>query len=126
MKINPSEADIQASFIVWFNLFKPTLADSIFHVPNGGSRFKVKNKRGEWYCPEGNKLKKMGAKSGVADIFLMVPNRQFHGLWLEFKSEKGKQSPEQKEFEKTALSRGYQYKIAKSLDDAIKIVTEYV
>ena len=38
----------------------------------------------------------MGVKAGVSDLFLAYPNPNFHGLWIELKSEKGKKSPEQK------------------------------
>jgi hypothetical protein len=46
-----------------------------FHIPNGGSRNKA----------EAGKLKAMGVKAGVPDIFLPVARGPYHGLFVELK-----------------------------------------
>jgi hypothetical protein len=112
----PTEAQIQTSFFDWINMFCKELRPFIFHVPNGGYR-----------CMKtAISLKKQGVLPGVADVFLMIPNSERHGLWIEFKRDKSAQSSEQKEFEEHALSQGYEYKIARSIDNAIRIVEEYL
>jgi hypothetical protein len=62
---------------------QPILDEYLIHIPNGGYRHPL----------EALKLKKMGVKAGVSDLFLAYPNPNYHGLWIELKSEKGKISP---------------------------------
>lgn len=71
-------------------------------------------------------MKREGVMRGVADLFLMHASKDFHGLYIEIKTPKGKQSPEQKAFEHSALLEGYEYKIARSLDEFIAIVKNYL
>jgi hypothetical protein len=124
--MNHKEDAIQSSFIVWFNLQYPKLSRFLFHIPNGEIRPRRQNKKGQWYCPSGARLKRLGAKRGVADIFIMIASKACHGLYIEFKSDIGKQSPEQKYFQETCELSGYKYGIAKSLEEAMDIVNSYV
>jgi hypothetical protein len=71
------------------------------------------------------KLKSMGVKAGIADFFVMHAAHGYHGLWLEFKYGKGKQSEPQLAFEEMCKMKGYLYKLPYSAEEAIKIVTEY-
>lgn len=48
----------------------------LIHIPNGGFR----DKR------EAAKLKAMGAKTGVSDLFLAKPFGRYAGLWVELKN----------------------------------------
>jgi len=47
----------------------------LFAIPNGGSRHKA----------EAGKLKAMGVKAGVSDIFLPVTKSGCSGMWIELK-----------------------------------------
>jgi len=58
------------------------------------------------------------AMNGVPDIIL-IKDGQFIGL--EVKQEKGKQSEDQKIFEKRCHDAGAKYYIVRSLDDVIKL-----
>lgn len=109
-----SESKLQISMVKWFRLAYPKR--HLFSIPNGGNRSAI----------TGAILKAEGARAGVADLFLMHGNSQFHGLWIEVKTDKGKQSPSQKEFEIDALNNGYDYKIVKSLDEFMDVVTIYL
>jgi hypothetical protein len=69
------------------------------------------------------------AAPGTADILVILDvtdcNEDFTHktiVWLEIKTEKGKQSEPQKTFEKDVLERGHWYQIIRSLDDLIAIV----
>lgn len=57
----------------------------LFHIPN------------ERKCDprEGKRLKLMGVKAGVPDLFLPVPRGGYHGLFIELKAENGKPSESQ-------------------------------
>ena len=115
--ISHEEADIQADFFSKLNLFFPTLPDKlVFSVPNGGSR----DPR------EAKNMKRQGVKSGVADVILLIPKKGYASLCIEFKTEKGKQSDEQKEFQRQAEMCGNKYVVVRSVATAIGIVKEYL
>ncbi len=116
------ESKIQQSFIRWFSLQYPKLDKLLFAIPNGGKRSKI----------TASIMKSEGQKRGVADLFLSIPrnapldNWKKHGLYIETKTDIGKQSKEQKEFQKAVESQGYQYTICRSIDEFIKTINDYL
>lgn len=54
----------------------PLISDFLFAIPNGGLRHPAIAK----------KLKDMGAKAGVSDLFLPIPINGHYGLWIELKA----------------------------------------
>lgn len=108
------ESNIQIVCINWFRLMYPNLR--LYAIPNGGNRNVI----------TAAIMKREGVMRGVADLFLMHASNGYHGLYIEIKTPKGKQSPEQKAFEHSALLEGYEYKIARSLDEFILIVKNYL
>lgn len=116
-KINSEEADIQSDFFKQVKLFFPQIPDKLlFAVPNGGSRNKL----------EAINLKRQGVKPGVSDVILLIPKGGFASLCMEFKTKSGKQSKEQKEFQKQAEMCGSRYVIVRSVKEAIEKVREYL
>lgn len=99
----------------WIKLY-PFLERNIIHIPNGGSRFLL----------EAVKLKKMGVKPGVSDLFLCLPISNKSGLWIELKSKNGKISPSQKEWLTRMRANGYSAEVAYGCDEAIRIISDYV
>src|ERR1019366_1733462 len=70
----------------------------LFHIPNGGSR----------HIAEASKLKAMGVKSGVPDICLPVPVKNWYALYIELKKPiKGIVLKEQSEWLDYLGSQGY-------------------
>jgi len=110
------ESQIQIACVTWFKLQYAQYAKNFFSVPNGGFRNKI----------TGAILKKEGALSGVADLQLAVPNRFYHGLFIEMKQPKGTQQDTQKEFQKAVESQGYKYVICRSLDEFMEIINNYL
>ncbi|MGV8136507.1 MAG: VRR-NUC domain-containing protein [Mangrovibacterium sp.] len=111
------EADIQADFFEKVKLFFPRLPDRLlFAVPNGGSRHKI----------EAANMKRQGTKAGVADVILLVPKKGYASLCLEFKTATGRQSDEQKEFQRQAEACGSKYVLVRSTAAAIGAVKEYL
>lgn len=80
----------------------------VFAIPNGGRRDAV----------TGAKLKAEGATAGVADLEILLPIG--NALFVEVKTAKGRQSDEQKEFQRRVESLGFNYLIWRSVDDAVK------
>ena len=58
------------------------------------------------------------SKKGVADMLVI---RHGAPIFLEFKSAKGKQSEDQKEFEKECKEAGAEYHVIRSVDEVIHI-----
>ena len=116
------ESKIQQSFIRWFSLQYSKLDKLLFAIPNGGKRSKI----------TASIMKSEGQKRGVADLFLSIPrnapldNWKKHGLYIETKTDIGKQSKEQKEFQKAVESQGYQYTICRSIEEFIKTINDYL
>ena len=96
--------------------------------PNGGYRHKS----------TGARLKAEGVKRGIPDLFLPVPRPKYvyfhsavyiecyHGFYIEVKTPKGRQTKEQKEFEKFAVEQGYKYVIVRSVQQGVDEILGYL
>jgi hypothetical protein len=71
-------------------------------------------------------MKAEGVTAGVADLLLLVPSQGYHALAIEMKTEKGRQSPDQKQWQKTVERQGYRYAVCRSLDDFMATVNAYL
>lgn len=110
------EHRIQSSCVQWFRLQYPTHATALFAVPNGGRRDRV----------SGAKLKAEGVLPGVSDLILLLPRGRHHGLLIEMKTERGKQSQAQRDWQRDMVHRGYKYMVIRSIDEFIDRVTDYL
>ena len=108
------ESKLQQAMVKWFRLRHPDLM--LFHIPNGGKRSPITARI----------LKAEGVLPGVADLFLMHPNEKYNGLWIEVKTEKGRQSAHQKHFEKVSTREGYFYQVCKSLQEFNQLIDNYL
>ncbi len=89
----------------------------MFAIPNGGSRHKA----------EAGKLKAMGVKAGVPDIFLPVSRGSQAGLWIELKKPVvGKVSSEQNEWLEYLRTQGYAAAICYGWTEARDIILNYL
>lgn len=112
-----SEAKIQGDIYRWYNnnycLKSHNPRCLIFSVPNGGTRNKL----------EATQLKATGLLPGVSDLIVIHATyspewglvRQI--LFIEVKTDTGKQTPEQIEFEARIKALGYDYHVVRSLDE---------
>lgn len=73
----------------------------------------------------GAKLKRMGVKSGVSDLFLPRSNGKQHGLWIELKSAKGKLSETQLTFMTQMIEEGYGAHVCYSAQEAILVIKSF-
>lgn len=110
------ESQIQQSCFKWFRLQFPDLAMLMFAVPNGGSRRRI----------EAKIMKAEGVTAGVADVLFLYPNSEHHGLCIEFKTNKGRQQPSQKQFQQAVEAQGYKYAIVRSIEEFIELVKNYI
>ena len=110
------ESRIQQACIRWFRLQYPKLALVMFSVPNGGARRRI----------EGAIMKAEGVTRGVADLLLLYPSKHYHGLAIEMKTQKGRQQPSQKIWQRAVEDAGYKYIIVRSIEEFIDAVNGYL
>lgn len=110
------EHRLQCSCVKWFRLAYPKHRHNLFAVPNGGYRTKT----------TASKMKAEGALSGVADLILLLPSGAYHALCIEIKTDKGRQSEAQKEWQELIVLDGYKYVVVRSIEEFIKVVTDYL
>jgi hypothetical protein len=126
------ESKIQESCVKWFDLQYPEYSvivqenkkgkisnhrvSLLYAVPNGGIRNKA----------NAITLKKEGVRRGVSDLILSVPNKNYNGLFIEMKDEKGVVSKFQYAFMGLVEKQGYKHVYIRSVEDFIKQVKEYL
>ncbi len=94
-----AEHRMQVNLFKWAKLAEgamPELA-ALFAVPNGGARHPAV----AW------KMKAEGVKPGVPDVMLAVSCGGYHGLWLELKAGKNRESEAQRAWIARLLRNGY-------------------
>jgi hypothetical protein len=67
----------------------------------------------------------MGNTPGCLDLYIMVPNREFHGMIIELKAPKKKMTAEQIAWEARHISNGYYVCCCDSLDKVIDHLNIY-
>jgi len=116
---NPTtEAQHQMNVIRWSEIMRDIYPELklLFHVPNGGTRDVIEAKH----------LKEQGLKSGVPDLCLPVPRGQYHGMYIEMKTEVGKTSPEQDWWIEQLKVQGYYVGVCHGWQPAIQIIEWYM
>ena len=102
--------------MAWFRLQYPRYALLLVANANGGKRSPI----------EAAIMKGEGVTAGVADLTLYLPNEEYHGLLIEMKTAKGRQSPSQKLWQKLVQSAGYRYEVCRSLEEFQDLIREYL
>lgn len=110
------ESRLQQACIQWFRLQFPDLALNIFAIGNGGFR----------RLSEARIMKAEGVTAGVADIQIVYPNDEYHGLFIEFKTQKGRQQQSQRDFQRAVERVGYRYVIVRDIDTFIETVKAHI
>mgnify|MGYP004464229669 FL=1 len=96
------ESHIQIQMVNWFRLQYPSFI--IAAIPNGGRRNAI----------EAKIMKGEGVLAGFSDLIVVAFNSI---LFVEVKTEKGKQSVLQKKFQSDIERLGFQYSVCRSLQD---------
>lgn len=124
------EDNLTKACVQWYDLQYPD--GFIMHIANERNT-KRKLPNGKWVTTgEGGKLKEMGVRPGVADLFIPVPCGEYPGLWIELKidmSRFGKQkkypTPDQRKFLCKMHKNGYAVAVAWDLDEFRQYVQDY-
>lgn len=110
------ESRIQIACKRWFDYQYQHFKSLLFAVPNGGQRGKF----------EAKIMKAEGTTPGVADMILLISRRGYGSLCIEFKTEKGRQSEKQKEWQHVAEMCGNKYVVVRSFEQFVKEITAYL
>lgn len=110
---------MQRQCVAWFRAQYPQYAMLLTHIPNEGNGNRV----------SGAIRKAEGTVRGVPDLILFMASEysgnfggvkltsQLHALGVELKTAKGRQSPEQKDYQKMFEAAGYKYVLVRSLEE---------
>lgn len=106
----------QVTLMRWMELQFPKQYALTYAIPNGGHR----------HIAVARKLKAEGVKSGVPDLCIAWPGGGYHGLYIEYKTETGKATQSQRSWIKALSEKGYRAEVCKGVDQAIRVITEYL
>ena len=90
-----------------------TYVGCVFSVPNGGLRKAI----------DMVMLKREGLLTGASDVVIILPNKT---IYMEFKTDNGKQSQKQKDFQAVCEMLGHKYYLVWSSFEAVGIVKGYL
>jgi len=115
VELFPTEHQEQCRVIAWCDAHP--IAKTIFAIPNGSHKSPAM----------AAKFKREGLRPGVPDLFLPVPSKGYHGLFIEMKRTRGSvTSTAQKEWEHELREFGYGYYCCKGAEDAIQSIQNYL
>jgi hypothetical protein len=110
------ESKMQQLCVKWFRMQYPQLAELLIAIPNGGARKRI----------EGAIMKAEGVMKGAADLALFFPSKNYHALFIEMKTPKGRQQPSQKYWQRKVEWAGYKYVICRSFEDFMEQINAYL
>lgn len=118
------EARLQAE--CWAHAWNhfPETRKLYFAVLNENEQSKYETKQQQRIS--GARRKSRGVVAGVSDSLLLLPRGQYHGACFEFKTHKGIQSDDQKEWQAIVERAGYYYCIVRDKDDFISKFSWYL
>lgn len=122
---NYEESRLQQQCVAWFRAQYPQYAMLLTHPINEGSGHSEADRRRQGIH------KAEGAVAGVPDLLLFMPaffgiDDVFCMLGIEFKTAKGRQSQEQKDFQKMFEAAGYRYVVIRSFEDFKKVINDWI
>jgi hypothetical protein len=109
------ESILQQNCVKTFQLFYPKLRMRLFSIPNGGYRDSL----------EAARLVKEGVLPGALDLFLSIPAKNYHGMYIESKTETGILSDCQKDFIKEMMN-DYKCVVIISVEQFLKEIKDYL
>jgi len=112
--VKHDEYDIQCKFVQAVRQYYP---DLLFTISPQSMKLPMRTAVG---------FSRLGYRKGTPDVTIHEPRGKYHGLFIEFKSEKGKLTKEQQEFKELAEKRGYCFKMHRSASEAFQALKHYL
>lgn len=119
-----SESAIQMSCVQWLWNTHEVTRGLYVAIPNENSRSVYESKKQQ--LMSGSIRKNMGVTAGCADTALFMSRGGFHALFIEFKTDIGRQSDAQKLFQQNVEAQGYKYIIVRSLEQFKQEMENYL
>lgn len=116
IQLPQSESDIQRDCATYLGLSGLLW----FHPPNGAYLGGGKQR-----IIRGQQLKAQGMSSGVPDICIMTPASNGLPSFVELKTKRGSLSPSQKEWRDNLQACGYNWGLARSLENMIGLLRDW-
>ena len=113
--MSKAEQRLQTAIVKYIKLAYP---NTLFTATMGGVKLNSWSQR--------NALKATGYLKGVADLLIFESKESYKGLFIEVKTDKGRMTTEQKQFQTNALARGYLCICCKGFDETKNIIDEYL
>lgn len=113
--MSKAEQRLQTAIVKYIRLAYP---NTLFTATMGGVKLNSWSQR--------NALKATGYLKGVADLLIFESKESYKGLFIEVKTDKGKMTKEQKEFQTNAIARGYLCICCKGFDETKNIIDDYL
>lgn len=107
---------MQIAFLHWLFYHDRKVWNVTAKVPNEGERSLIQRIR----------MKKEGLKKGWPDVQIMRAASGFHGMFIEFKTTKGKVTPEQRSIMDALIEEGYHCVVCRSFDAALEAFKGYI
>lgn len=121
---NNKESRLQQQCVYWFRTQYPHYAMLMTHPINEGSGHSEIDRMRQAIH------KKEGTVRGVPDLLLFMPAvynaLTYFGLGIEVKTATGRQSQEQKDYQKIFEAAGYKYVIVRSLEEFKQVVNDWI
>lgn len=108
----------QCLLMAWADAVAPLRPElrRIFAVPNAGKRTPR----------QGARMKAEGLKPGFPDVGLLAAAHGYYGLFIELKTDKGRLSPEQKQWLESLDEAGYAAYMCRGWLDAVETIEKYL
>ena len=110
------EDTLQMNCVNWFRYQFAKYKLVLFSIPNGGFR----------NINTAKTMKKTGVVAGVADLFLSIPNKTYHGFYIELKIGYNKPTTKQLLFQKQVELFGYKWICVWDVDSFMKEINNYM
>ena len=110
------ESHLQQACVRWFRYQYPQHAQLLIAVPNG-----VRTS-----ATQGRILKAEGMLAGVADLLLLLPRHGYGCLCIEMKTDKGRQSDSQKQWQQATEQAPNKYVVCRDFYDFKQQIETYL
>lgn len=128
------ESNLQKQCVSWFRAQYPQYAMLLTHPINEGSGHSHRDRIRQAIH------KAEGAVAGVPDLLLFIPSviykyyagcqigglYSYNGLGIEFKTKRGRQSQEQKDFQRMFETAAYRYIVVRSFEEFQNAINEWM
>ena len=116
------EDKTQMGILDYCKLAYPRMHHAVVKIHNEGQRSRSTNRL----------LPRLGLRAGASDLFFALPNKRYHGLWMEVKKDGWKLTTAQKEHVSRQLkfieemnANGYLARMIVGIDEGIALLNEY-